>query len=74
MFGLFDVCVGVKMPDESVICGTLIAFTGDNPASHKIGGLKESFSATPCCRYCMASLDKIRVMTREDIYILRSVE
>ena len=50
---------GVKMPDGIKIFGTLIAFTGDNPAPHKIGGRKEGFTAANCCRSCMASLDKI---------------
>lgn len=34
----FENCV--EMPNGSTIFGTLIAFTGDNPASHKIDGLK----------------------------------
>lgn len=65
---------GVEMPDGSTIFGTLIAFTGDNPASHKIGGLKEGFTAAHCCRSCMASLDKIRTLTREDISLIKTLE
>lgn len=56
----------------SVVYGATVAFLGDNKAQHVVGGFKEGFSATHPCRYCMATLDQVRHMTREDSRLLRT--
>ena len=65
---------GVEMPDGSTTYGTLLAVIADNLGAHKIGGFKEGFTASHCCRVCMADLGKVRSMTREDTSLLRTIE
>ncbi|KAJ8676133.1 hypothetical protein QAD02_011919 [Eretmocerus hayati] len=64
---------GVQLSDGSIIYGTLAAFLGDNLASHKIGGFKTGFTEEHPCRVCMATLQIIRRMIKEDPKLLRTV-
>jgi hypothetical protein len=38
--------------------GSIATVSGDNLASHQIGGFRQSFSSGKCCRYCLADYDK----------------
>ncbi|KAJ8674150.1 hypothetical protein QAD02_005412 [Eretmocerus hayati] len=65
---------GIKLANGNIFHGTLAAFLGDNLASHRIGGFKTGFTAEHPCRVCMATLDQVRKMVREDPTLLRTVD
>lgn len=63
---------GVRLTNGQILRRTCSVLSGDNLAAHQICGFRESFSATHPCRYCMASAEEIKTMTKEDITILRN--
>ncbi|KAE8741491.1 hypothetical protein FOCC_FOCC012976 [Frankliniella occidentalis] len=66
---------GIQLPSGTKVYGTLIAVIGDNLGQHCMGGFKEGFTATRCCRICMARFEsEIKTMTKEDEKLLRTKE
>ncbi|XP_043473837.1 uncharacterized protein LOC122509755 [Leptopilina heterotoma] len=63
---------GIRLPSGEIIYFTLSIVFGDNLAVCELCGFKESFVSTHCCRYCMADLQQIRSMIREDETLLRT--
>ena len=64
--------VGIKMGQDEVWKGALLAFLADNLAAHELGGFKQSFSfAHRFCRSCMATKDDSRTNFRECEFTLR---
>ena len=49
---------GVQINGKTIY-GKLIAMTGDNLRVHSVAGLKEGFTVHHCCRFCMATIQKI---------------
>ncbi|KAE8741783.1 hypothetical protein FOCC_FOCC012691 [Frankliniella occidentalis] len=61
---------GVVLGGKTIF-GTLIAVIGDNLGIHSLAGFKEGFTATHCCRYCVAILEQVRTMVEEDLVLMR---
>lgn len=65
--------IGVPGPDNTLLQGGLYATQGDNPAQNCICGYKEGFGRTVHpCRYCLAALSEIQIMTEENVHLLRN--
>ncbi|XP_064474117.1 uncharacterized protein LOC135388470 [Ornithodoros turicata] len=47
------------------LTGTVLYITGDNLASHQIGGFRMCFSSGAMCRFCMATRDEINLKWEE---------
>ena len=64
--------IGVLVDDKLVKC-TVAMITGDNLASHCIGGFVENFSGCVfVCRYCLFKTDEIEHRNILDTYCARS--
>ncbi|XP_043473418.1 uncharacterized protein LOC122505700 [Leptopilina heterotoma] len=63
---------GIELPDGNVAIGTASALSGDTLGIQMFCGFKESSTALHPCRYCLASLEEIRIMIREEGQRLRS--
>lgn len=51
---------------ENPLKGSIVQITGDNLALHGLFGFVESFSATYCCRFCLADRDEMQSIFSED--------
>lgn len=65
---------GVDLPNGNKLYGTISTLIGDNLAIHQCCGLKKSFTARHPCRYCMATLEQVRSMTKENVVLKRTSE
>lgn len=58
---------GVLTPMSDIpLRGSIVQITGDNLALHGLFGFVESFSATYCCRFCLADRDAMQTIFSED--------
>lgn len=62
---------GIAVNGE-VLTGTVLAVTGDNLSSHRLGGFKCSFSHGRICRFCMALRHEVSYKHLEQDFVQRT--
>jgi len=65
---------GIELLPSKTSHGCLIAFSGDNLASHSAGRFKEGFTALHPCRTCDAPLAMVRECVDVKKFVLRTEE
>jgi len=65
---------GLMLSNGNIIYGSVLAFMGDNLASHAVGGFKQGFTAFRICRYCYAISQDVQCKCAEELNLLRTPE